>query len=91
MSWQDRLFNWVDQQIERHPEWDSWLETHLHQHGLHGPQARHLLKTVILPDAMLAVAILLLLIAALVLWRIRRRARGRRADGHAPAGELSGS
>ena len=78
MGWQDRLFNWIDGQVSKHPEVDNWLESHLHAYGMHGPQARHLLKTQILPDAMVVVTVLILLITALVVWRVRRRRARRR-------------
>jgi hypothetical protein len=67
MAWQDRLASWVDGQLHRAPGLDRWLETHLHAMGLHGPEARHLLKTRFFPAAtVLAAGLLVLVVSALV-------------------------
>lgn len=84
MGWQDGLARWVDHQIQQHPALDRWLEQHFHAIGLHGPAVRHLLKTRVMPAAVLVLATMLLLIATLVVRRLRRsRARrGRAAHTH---------
>ncbi len=85
MTWQDRLAGWVNHQIERSPALERWLERHIHAIGLHGPQARHLLKTRFVPAvALLSVVVLMLLVAA-VARRVRRSRERRRRKGAAAA------
>jgi hypothetical protein len=80
MGWQDGLARWADHQIEQHRAFERWLELHFHAIGLHGPAVRHLLKTRVMPAAILVLATMLLLIAALMVRRLRRsRARRGRA------------
>jgi hypothetical protein len=75
---EDRLATRFDQFLQGHPAWDRWMEATLHAHGLHGPAARHLLKTRVLPITALVAAGVLLLIAALIVRLATRRRRRRR-------------
>ena len=77
-SLEDRIANSLDGYLVAHPQWDRWLEAHLHAYGLHGPAARHLLKTRVFPFAALLAFAVLLLLAMLIVRRIRRSQRRRR-------------
>jgi hypothetical protein len=89
MSWEDRLATWVDHQVVQHPALDRWLELHLHAVGIHGPAARHLLKTRVLPAVIAIGAATLLLLAVLLVGRARR-SRSRRRLGAALARPVEG-
>jgi hypothetical protein len=67
----------VDHQIARHPALDRWLELHLHTMGLHGPAARHLLKTRVVPAVVVVVVVLMTLLLLLATVNIRRAQRAR--------------
>jgi len=73
MAWQDRLASWVDGQLHRAPGFDHWLEAHLHTMGLHGPEARHLLKTRIFPAAVTLAALFLVLVVTALVRRLTAR------------------
>jgi hypothetical protein len=75
---EDRIANSVDGYIAAHPQWDRWLEVHLHAYGLHGPQARYLLKTRVFPLAALLTFAVLFLLVLLIVRRVRRSHRRRR-------------
>lgn len=82
MGWQDGLARRVNHQIEQHPGLDRWLELRFHAFGLHGPAVRHLLKTRVMPAVILVLATMLVLIAALMIRRLRH---SRVCRGRAPA------
>jgi hypothetical protein len=75
---EDQLARWLDAWLDRHPAWDGWLEAHLHAYGIHGPQARHLLKARVVPAALLLLGAILALVVLLAVRRARRPHRRRR-------------
>lgn len=78
---EDRLAVWAYRWIKAHPAIAEQLERRLHAYGLHGPSARHLLRTRVVPIAMLVAGLVVLLFAFVVFrlfrWALRRRS-GRR-------------
>jgi hypothetical protein len=75
MGWEDGLLRWMDGLIAAHPGLDVWLESHLHTLGYHGPALRHLLRSRVLPVAVLAVLTPLPLLAGLRAGRALRTVR----------------
>ena len=75
---EEQLAVWVERFLVTHPAWDRWLEAHLHAYGLHGPAARHLLKTRVFPAAVLLLGAITLLVLLLIVWLARRPRRRRR-------------
>ena len=80
----DALAAWTYRWIEAHPTIAEQLEQVLHAHGVHGPWARHLLRTRVVPVAVLLSALLALL-AGFVVFRLWRRTMARRRSRR-PAG-----
>lgn len=78
---EDRLADWTYRWIEAHPTIADQVERRLHAFGLHGPSARHLLRTRVVPIGVLVAALLALLFLFVVFrlcwWALGRR-RGRR-------------
>ena len=74
MAWQQRLADWMDQQVERLPGLDHWLEQHAHALGYHGPTVRRALALGVVPLGIVALGVLIVVIVAVV----RRRRAGRR-------------
>lgn len=74
---EDRLAGWAYRWIEAHPSMAEHLERRLHAYGLHGPSARHLLRTRVVPIAGLVAGLLVVLfmfvVFRLCLWALRRR------------------
>ena len=78
---EDRLAAWAYRWIEAHPVIAEHLERLLHAFGFHGPSARHLLRTRVVPIAGFVAGLLVLLLLFVVFrlcrWALRRT-RGRR-------------
>ena len=72
----DRAAGWILDFVETHPWLDSFLETHFHAFGLHGPLVRHSLRMRLVPAALVVTATLTL-VAVLLAVRAARRALAR--------------
>ena len=75
---EDRLAAWAYRWIEAHPLIAEQLERRLHAYGIHGPSARHLLRTRVVPIAGFVAGLLVLLFVFVVFRLCRWALRGAR-------------